>query len=286
MQSILSKPNSPFPPAGMVVTDLDGTLIHGTSEFSPKVLDCLAELGSRQVVRVVATGRSPFVARRLLDENFPIDFLIFSTGLGVIQWASQELLVLHQLKPTHTEKIASELVDRELSFFLHSNVPNNHFFAYHRSDSAPPDFDHRLQRYREFAHPLVSAASLKECSQFIVVCEAEGGANAFDELTEAFSEFQVVRATSPLDGKSIWVEIFPRGVSKSQSADWLMGQLNVPHSRTLAVGNDYNDIDLLDWANTSFVVENTPEILKERYDVVPSGGQDGFCVAVERWFQS
>ena len=77
----------------MVVTDLDGTLIRSDRTFADDDLEALRVLGSEGIVRVIATGRSLYSARLVLDPEFPIDYLIFSTGAGILEWQSQTLIL-------------------------------------------------------------------------------------------------------------------------------------------------------------------------------------------------
>ena len=52
---------------------------------------------------------------------------------------------------------------------------------------------------------------------------------------------------------------------------------------TLAVGNDYNDCDMLDWAGTSYVVSNAPAPLRQQYSVTASNGDAGVSVCIAKW---
>ena len=49
-----------------------------------------------------------------------------------------------------------------------------------------------------------------------------------------------------------------------------------------AVGNDYNDADLLAWAAHAYVVDNAPRDLKALHTVVPSNDDDGFADVAAR----
>ncbi len=55
---------------------------------------------------------------------------------------------------------------------------------------------------------------------------------------------------------------------------------------TMAIGNDYNDLDLLDWAAQSFVVDNAPVDLKCRFQQVGSNNNGGVAEAVNHWHES
>ena len=96
-------------------------------------------------------------------------------------------------------------------------------------------------------------------------------------------EFNLIRTTSPLDHKTLWIEIFPKNVSKSSAASWLAEKLSIKKKNILAVGNDYNDQDLLEWSGTSYIAENGPEDLKKKFKNVPSNDSNAVKTAILNW---
>jgi hydroxymethylpyrimidine pyrophosphatase-like HAD family hydrolase len=106
---------------------------------------------------------------------------------------------------------------------------------------------------------------------------------ALAAVRQRLQGWSVIRTTSPLDGRSTWIELFPAGVSKSLTADWLAAELGIPRTHTLSVGNDFNDLDLLEWAQTRFVVANAAAELRERFPAVASNDGGGVAEAIERW---
>lgn len=269
----------------MVITDLDGTLIRSDRTFANADLNTLVALGREGVVRVVATGRSLYSARMVLEPEFPIDYLIFSTGAGIFDWPQQRLLRKNALGASDVESAARVLASMDLPFMVHAAVPENHRFVYRRAPSGRVrgDFELRLERYLQYAAEWVEgAAPPLDAAQFVAITDAED-VHAYDELRRALPMLEVVRATSPLDGRSRWLEIFPSGVSKSHASNWLAERCGVSAEQTLGVGNDYNDEDLLAWAGVAFVVANAPDDLLNRHSSVPSNDDGGFSAAVDQW---
>jgi HAD superfamily hydrolase (TIGR01484 family) len=74
----------------IVFSDLDGTLLNNSHILSQVNRKTLMELKKRGIIRVVATGRSLFSAQKVMDLDFPIDYLIFSSGAGIMNWHNQE----------------------------------------------------------------------------------------------------------------------------------------------------------------------------------------------------
>jgi hydroxymethylpyrimidine pyrophosphatase-like HAD family hydrolase len=172
---------------------------------------------------------------------------------------------------------------RELGFMLHGPVPENHFFTYWEPPKAHPDFQLRCQRHAAYARRWEPGFSPVASSQFLVVVGAEEAASRHDELRAALDGYSVIRATSPLSPDSAWLEIFPPQVSKSQAAAWLAGRHQLKASEVLAVGNDYNDLDLLSWAGTAYVVGDAPDLLRRSFSSVARHDESGFAEAVTRW---
>ncbi|MEY4548346.1 MAG: hypothetical protein RL685_4541 [Pseudomonadota bacterium] len=265
---------------GIVVTDLDGTLLDSHHQLSAANRNALLELGRRGVVRVVATGRTLFSALRVVTEDFPIDFLVCSSGASIFRWPSRELIKAEHMSAESALQLAQALGTRGLDFMLHHAVPENHRCLFHRTARSNQDFDRRLELYAGYMRPLGSWTEIVGPMCQAVVIEPPPGPGSYPVLQQELHEYSVLRATSPFDGVSTWTEVFPAGVCKAAGARWLRQAQVAPDTFSLAVGNDYNDVDLLDWADRGCVVGNAPEELRARYRCVARHDESGFSEAV------
>jgi HAD superfamily hydrolase (TIGR01484 family) len=265
---------------GLVVTDLDGTLLDSQRQLGARDRATLQELGARGVVRVVATGRSLFSAQRVLAADFPIDFLVFSSGAGIMSWPTRQLLEVQHMAAASASSLARRLRERGLDFMLHWAIPDNHRFFTHRTERSNLDFEKRARLYADYAQPLELPLRVELPMCQALVIDPPPGPGCYPELAAELAEFSVIRATSPFDGASTWIEVFPAGVSKAAAARWLESSLGRGHAPSLAVGNDYNDLSLLDWADLACVVGNAPAELRSRYRTVACNDDGGFSDAV------
>ncbi len=86
----------------LFVSDLDGTLFTDERALSRENLSCLSSLQEKGITTAIATGRSNasffHAISRAMDglgkamEDFPVDYLIFSTGAGIMDLASGKLM--------------------------------------------------------------------------------------------------------------------------------------------------------------------------------------------------
>ncbi len=260
----------------MIATDLDGTLLDRDSRLSQRNRAALAALGEAGVLRVITTGRSLYSARQVLDPDLPLDYLCFSSGAGTVDWSTQELIDHHEMTLDQTRAATSAVLERRMDFMIHRAIPDNHHFVYRRHSDENPDFERRCQRYRGFAHEWDGVVAAFAACELIAI-EPPDTPTRYAELKQELGDLTVILATSPLDHASRWIEIFPPQVSKSQAAMAIASRHRVPTEGIVAVGNDFNDRDLLDWASDSFVVANAPTELLAKHRVVAAHDADGFA---------
>jgi hypothetical protein len=271
-------------PRGLFVTDFDGTFLRSDRTFAENDLQALERLGKMNITRVIATGRSIFSLNTVVESDLPVDFVIFSTGAGVSHFSSGKIVRKMSLEASEVKRVTEVLLDARLDFMIHRLIPDNHHFAYVAVNAGNTDFEHRISIYQPYAIEMKNSADgFGPATQLLAVLPPSQDMVILDELREELFDFNVIQTTSPLDGKSTWIEIFPANVSKSQTAEWLAMQLNIEPSNIVSLGNDYNDTDLLEWSPTRYVVENAPDDLKARFPSVASNDNCGVAEAVERW---
>ena len=271
--------------SAMLITDLDGTLLDSQGSLKAQDMDMLFSLGSRGVIRVIATGRSLYSFKTVAGNRLPVDYVIFSTGAGIISFPDGRLIRNIHLDSGAVTSAIRIFMEFGLDFMVHQPIPDNHRFVYFGNGRDNPDFHRRIARYGEFCEPLDPASSpIGSATQLLAVVNHDSRVSALiTALRLSLPGYSVIRSTSPLDGRSTWIEVFAPGVSKSRSAAWLADRLHIGREFVLAVGNDYNDMDLLEWAGTAFLVDNAPDMLKKRFACVASHDHGGVTEAIHLW---
>lgn len=254
----------------ILMSDLDGTLLNDRQQISLRDLETLERLGRQNILRVIATGRSYFSLKKVLTPDFPVDYVILSSGAGIMDWKQKRLIAHYEMEQSLAQETAAFLMREKIDFMVHDKLPENHQFLFFYSNRLNGDFKSRLSLYAPFANPLTDAGQIKSASQFVLIFRRVEEFR--DSMRKALKKVHIIRATSPLDQRSVWFELMPEGVSKQNAAQQLAQRHSVAAEDVLALGNDYNDRDLLDWAGTSFVTANAPAELKSSYAVTVSNG--------------
>ncbi len=265
-----------------VITDLDGTILPRGGQVSAEVLAALMRAGNQGCVRVIATGRNLYSARQILSDDFPIDYLVFASGAGVMRWCDKRILSVSHLSQKDARDIARYLWDFNINFTVQRKIPDNHRYYYTSHYPLHVDYLRRLEIYKEFGtHISMPEEICGEVTQFVMILDAMQ-LRLLEEIRLKLSDFSIVRTTSPLDNRAIWLEIFAGGVNKGTACSRLLETLGIDRTDCAGLGNDYNDVDFLDICGHAAVVANAPVQLKSRYKTVASDLEDGFVEFVNK----
>lgn len=264
----------------MVVTDLDGTLLRDDKSIDYTDRNTFECLGKKGVIRVAATGRSLYSISKVISKDFPFDYIVFSTGSGIIDFKSNKLLTSNGLTVNQAEKVVKLFRQEKLDFTLHFPIPENHKFYYHQVNSDNLEFTNYCEFYRDHCVPAdFSEPIFENACQLLSIMEDD--IDRFNSVKSKLTDFKVIRTTSPIEHTMIWMEVFPPNVSKGDAVHWLCSKLNISSEQVLAIGNDYNDVDFLDYAGHARLVENGHPELRERYHIVPSNNSNGVSKAIQ-----
>ncbi len=273
----------------LFVTDFDGTLLNDNKTISRKDLKTLQELKNRNVIIAVATGRSVHLFKKALlamesgkgHKNIPLDYVIFSTGAGIMTFPAGKLIYKRAMDHLDIQKITTYFDKCNIDYMVHKAIPDTSCFFHKSFGNHNPDFYTRLALNEECAQPFPeSFKNFGHATQVLGIIPAGKTTHGIDAIKQSLPDFSVIHATSPLDHQSSWIEVFHKDVSKSKAVSWLSKQLGIEKKDVISVGNDYNDEDLLSWSGQAYVVSNAPNSLKKRFKIVLSNNHSGVTQAV------
>lgn len=259
-----------------IITDLDGTILPRGGMVSGEVLAALESIGEKGYVRIIATGRNLYSVMQVLPDDFPIDYLVFASGAGVMRWCDKKLLSVCHLSEKEARIIARCLWDFNINFTVQRGIPNNHYYYYTEHYPQHADYLRRLELYKTFGTSISSPEDMEgEVTQFVMILDAMQ-LRLMEVIRLQLADYSIVRTTSPLDNRAIWLEIFAKGVNKGTACRNLLDKLSIDCSNCVGLGNDYNDVDFLNICGYSAVVANAPVQLKALYKNVASDRENGF----------
>ncbi len=281
------------PAPRLIAIDMDGTLLptnsQTISERNAKALRAAQEAG---ITVAIATGRRPaYTVPLLVGLGLRADTpLIASNGAvlstlggGVIDRSHMESRVARGLcgvlrpfgavvftfdRPGRGELVLEDIDQAHGRIAMWVETNRNAIEVVKPLESALIDGDDPIQG--------MAAGTIFEMK------EAEGALKA----SEWGAECEAVRTEYPARDISI-LDLLPLGVSKGWALERLAVRLGVDRKETMAIGDNWNDADMLEWAGQGIVMANAAPELRELANTrgwkqAPSNDDDGVAVVIER----
>jgi Cof subfamily protein (haloacid dehalogenase superfamily) len=263
---------------GLVATDLDGTLLRSDKSISEADVAMLKRLGEKQIFRVVATGRNYSKVKEVIPDHVPFDYIAFSSGAGIYDFRDQQLIYSRNISKETVNGLSDWLTGKGLSFFLFREVPFNSYCWYYRGKDSCEEFDRYFESHSSMSEKLPGSGKVTTgaCQFLVIFKHPEQFLELKEELVQHFDDLKILRASSPFETGYTWMEIFHQDVSKGNAIRFLCDHLNIRREATIGIGNDYNDLDMLDFTSFSYLVQNSPEELKLKYRSAPSNEDNAF----------
>lgn len=264
----------------MFVVDYDGTLATSEGYVNKNTIKKFEEIEHKNIIRVINTGRSLFSLRNVIDDDFPVDYVVFSAGIGIYDWKNKIILQSYSLTVSDTAEIYNFLCKHKYDFMVQLPVPDNHYFHHFGNIKNNSDFRTRINNYESYG-----ISSINECptqaSQFVIICAKN--TDYYNQIKSRFMKVNVIKATSPINHKSIWVEILPANVSKASGIEFIRRKLNIDINNIVAVGNDYYDLDMLEYVNknNAYIVSNAPKEMKPLFNLIESNDENAIAKLID-----
>jgi Cof subfamily protein (haloacid dehalogenase superfamily) len=264
----------------LVAMDVDGTLLDGDHQLRDAVKDSLYELVARNIHVVLATARGPKALNPVLH---PLQFsplLVCFSGAWVGEIDRQSLAPKKvMLERRHSMSVARSI----LATALDHNVE-------------PHVFTVDTWRTRKMSPETMLECRLTECSPIITSDLLEDGVEPNKILliaTEHHSSHtlqtiadSVQSLSNAAFSKPNYLEIVPKGANKASALVHLVAILGLDLSQVAAIGDGYNDIEMIREAGLGIAMGNAPVAVKSAADwVTGTNNEAGVAQAVRRLFE-
>jgi hypothetical protein len=263
----------------LVAIDLDDTLLRSDLTVSDRTREALRQVRTMGVAVTISTGRM-FSSARPFAEQLELDVPLITYGGALVKNAgSGEVLYNRPLEPEVARQVIRFARERQVqvNFYL-LNGEADELYAelmtswgenYGRFSRVPfnrvPDLEALLER----GNPL----------KLLLIDEERAADRWLLELRSLLGE-QVHLAKS----KPCFLEMDHPEATKGRALQELAAWLQVERSQVLAIGDSYNDIEMLEFAGLGVAVANAPPDVRSRAGhVTASNDEDGVAQTLERF---
>lgn len=240
-----------------VVTDLDGTLLDNEKLIHPEDLATAARLKAQGVKIFIATGRHLALTHHYARQ-LGADGIIASNGAVYYHCHQSRVTEEHILTPRQVEDIRGFQQEHRLPFFVYTRDfpcymredqrvrPANHGFIMGKG----PDFGN-VVRFMEEVEDIWSFPLLKVVFPQLLPCHLPLLSRDFADCKLEIYQYDTIMA-----------EIGPEGCGKGSALERALAPYGISPGNTLAMGDNYNDVSMLEVVGCPVIPENAFDDIK------------------------
>jgi Cof subfamily protein (haloacid dehalogenase superfamily) len=269
----------PLLPIRLIALDIDGTLVGEDQVIGVRTLAAVAEAARRGIAVSLVTGRMatsalPFAESLGLSGPLVVQQGAMVRAMPIPGSRRPGRLLFHRpLKPSVTVDIVRWCLERDL-------IPHFNYLEWMIVGAT----EERLEEYRHFVGdrlrvvPDVAERATRPVTKVVAIGEGEHSLDVLDEGRAYFAGRAEVTLSHPR-----FLEFLAPGVSKGLGVRWLARRLGIPLANCLAVGDQYNDLEMISEVGHGVAMPSAPAAVQAaaRY-VAPPVSEQGVAQMIER----
>jgi hypothetical protein len=280
------------PPVRLVAIDMDGTLLPTFAQvITPRTARALKAAQQAGISVAIATGRRTAYTTPLLEGlGLRADTPLITSNGAAIRTLGGDSLARCQL-PSQTARGLCQLLRTFGALVFTFDRPGRGELVLEDLEQANGRIALWVEANRdaiEVVKPLEDALVDGEDPIQGMVC---GGVNAMRQAEQAIkasewaSSCECVKTEYPARDISI-LDLLPPGVSKASALQKLAALLGVDRKETMGIGDNWNDVDMLEWAGQGVMMGNAAQELRTMaktrgWKQAPPNNEDGVAVVLE-----
>jgi Cof subfamily protein (haloacid dehalogenase superfamily) len=268
-----------------VFLDVDGTLIDDYGQVPGSAVRAVREARTNEHLVFLCTGRSMV---ELTPTVLEVGFDGFVVASGAYVQVGSDVLLHERLSREAVHHVADYFEAHGGGYYFQSHdgvyaspkardLLRSIVASHVAADPAFDELDHGLVRYVDtiivdrdpYAMPITKAIYFDAVSPI-------------EELRAEFTDFEIVPSSVTVFGTSAGEMMIP-GVHKATGIDVLLAHVGIDLADTIAIGDSYNDLEMLEHVAVGIAMGDAPQAVKDIADeVTTSTVEDGIHLAFVR----
>ena len=272
-------------PIRLLAVDIDGTLLSSQFRISQTDIDALREANARGVEVILVTGRRHTFALPMAQQ-LGFDLWLITSNGAVTRSLSGESFHRDLLPVSTCRQLCSVMREFRGNMVVTFDKETKGALVLERLDELNQSIQRWLEKniqYIDFVVPLENALTADPIqAMFCGTLERMREALGTLEQSGLGDKVTILRTEYPLRDLTI-VDVLNAGCSKGHAVARWAEHRRIPREQVMAIGDNYNDVEMLAFAGVPFIMGNACEELKGRgWAVTCSNDENGVAAAIEQ----
>jgi Cof subfamily protein (haloacid dehalogenase superfamily) len=273
------------PSIRLLGVDIDGTLLNPQFKISAADMAALRRAHAEGVEVVVVTGRRHTFALPIV-EQLGFDLWIISSNGAVTRSLAGQTFHRDLLPVETCRRLCQRMVEFRGNTVITFDTEAKGAIVLEHMDELSGSIQRWLEKnlqYIDFVIPIENALTTDPVqAMFCGSIERMQRALATLAASGLDNDITVLRTEYPVRDLSM-VDVLNQGCSKGHALERWAGYRGIPRNEVMAIGDNYNDIEMLAFAGVPFIMGNAAhELRRDGWTVTLPNDQSGVAAAIEQ----
>ncbi len=250
----------------LIATDMDGTLLNDEGLLPENTYEAVSFLESNGIKLVLCTGRPLLGVIKIYDALKLTSPVVSNNGA---------MVYLSKFGPLiHNETMS---IQDALDVIKLNEIFNCTVCMWHNSILYVSELNKFAYDYASITGVtplLLNHIDLKKCDNGPTKFVFTDTLDKITSISKAASELAPSTVTA-VTTRPYFLEFFNSNISKATALSKLSDALNIKKEQMIAVGDGFNDIDMLDYAGFAVVANNAHDEVKKHADMIACSNNEG-----------
>lgn len=282
----------------LIAIDIDGTLLNSNGELTEKTKDTIKRVTNKKIRVVLTSGRVTNSVKAIAEQINADRYMICDNGASIYD--------VYEAKTIWSKEISKDVVINLINVCIENNI---YYMVFTDDEIIVKDLRHMALAFYKQRHNCNDEATgitqikyagidyiskIEKPIRRIVVCDQDRV--IYNSIVNKLKNFEDVEllAAPHISNKIIkeenlvisysYAEILPKNANKWMAIKELIKNINVKESEIIAIGDNFNDISMIQNAGLGIAMNNGAPVAKEVARVIaPSNDEDGVAHILERY---
>lgn len=274
------------PPIRLLGVDIDGTLLNPEFQISSPDMAALRRAHAEGVEVVVVTGRRHTFAMPIVQQ-LGFDLWVISSNGAVTRSMSSGETFHRDLLPAETcRRLCSSMREFRGNTVLTFDKETKGAIVLEHMDELSSSIQRWLEKnlqFIDFVIPIEDSLT-RDPVQAMFCGSIPRMREALAKLAASDLDHDITVLRTEYQARDLcMVDVLNQGCSKGHALERWANYRRIPREEVMAIGDNYNDIEMLAFAGVPFIMGNAVEELRrDGWTVTRSNDQNGVAAAIEQ----
>ncbi|MDT8715372.1 HAD family phosphatase [Clostridium sp. 19966] len=266
----------------LCLCDMDGTLLNSKDIISKENEAALKKLQQNGVEVIIASGRVDLMVKSFIKQLDLKGHVISCNGGLIRNITTGEIIYSKEIAPNLSKMILNYCMDFNINFLVYTA---NMVYS-NRNNPRATKFENLnkiLDKDLQLPIGYIDSTSIEiidniNVLKILMVCDDNEQVKLLQNKFSHFAELTVVSSANCL------LDIMAANISKGNALKILIDKLGISREKVIAFGDNYNDLEMLQYAGMPIAMENSVEEIKKvgKY-ITKSNDESGIAYAINNF---